>query len=70
MNKDNIQLILRQYNSNFVTHEIVPGVWSINEFSEVVYKMGDQKGALKIEYDEISMKTKLTLTRSGLTFGL
>ena len=31
--------------------------------------MGDQVGTLRIEYDDISMKTKLILTRFGGTSG-
>ena len=31
--------------------------------------MGDHKGTFEIEYDDISMKTKLTLTRFGSAFG-
>ena len=31
--------------------------------------MGDHEGILKVEYDDISMKTKLHLTRFASTFG-
>ena len=31
--------------------------------------MGDHEGALHVEYDDISMKTKLILTCFGGTFG-
>ena len=31
--------------------------------------MGDCAGTLQIEYDDISVKTKLFLTRFGSTFG-
>ena len=31
--------------------------------------MGDHEGILKIEYDDITMKTKLTLLRFGGSFG-
>ena len=31
--------------------------------------MGDHEGTLGIEYDDVTMKTKLILTRSGRTFG-
>ena len=32
--------------------------------------MGDQKGTLRIENDDISLKTKLNLKRFGGTFGV
>ena len=31
--------------------------------------MGDHEGTLKIEYDDLTLETKLILTRFGGTFG-
>ena len=31
--------------------------------------MGDNKGTLQIDFDVISLKTKLILTRLGITYG-
>ena len=62
-------MILKQYNSYFVTYEIPPGIYTLKDISEVVYTKGDHEGTMRIEYDGISMKTKLILIRFGLTFG-
>ena len=51
------QLILKQYKSNFVTHDLSPGIYTIKDISDAVYTMGDHEGTLKFEYDDISMKT-------------
>ena len=64
-----IQLILKQYNSNFVSYELIPGIYTIKDISETVYIMGDHEGSSKIENDDVSMKTKRILTRFGSTFG-
>ena len=69
MNKENFQVISKLYFSNFITYEIPPGTYSIKDFSEVVYTMGDHDGTLQIEYDDISMKTKPILKRFGGSFG-
>ena len=69
LDEDDVQLILKQHNSNFVTYELSPGIYSIEDYSNVVYRMGDHEGTFEIEYDDISMKMKLTLTRFGSTFG-
>ena len=69
LDKDEIQLILKQYNSSFVTYELSPRIYTIKETSEAVYTMGDHEGTIQIEYDDISMKTKLILTPFGSTFG-
>ena len=33
LDEDDLQLVSKQYNSNFVTHEIPPGIYSIEDFS-------------------------------------
>ena len=62
-------MILKEYNSSFVTYKQLPGTYSIRDISEVVYTMGDHEGTLTVEYDDITMKTKLVLTRLKGTFG-
>ena len=69
LNEDDIQLTLKQYNEKIITFEISPGIYKIEDNSKVVYTMRDHKGTLQIEYDDGTMKTKLTLTRFGSTFG-
>ena len=69
LEEDDIQLILKQYNSNFVTYEISPGIYSIQDIAEAVYTVGDHEGTLQIKYDDVTMKTKLILARFGSTFG-
>ena len=56
-------MILKQYVSSFVRYELDPGTYTIEDISEVFYKIGDHKGTLQFEYDDITMKTKLFLTR-------
>ena len=51
LDEDDIQLFLKQQNSNFLTYEIRPSFNSIKDFSEVVYRIGDHEGTLQIKYD-------------------
>ena len=67
--EDNVQIILKQKNSNFSKYPLSRGIYTIKVISEAVYTMGDHDGALQIEYGDISMKTKLILKRFGGTFG-
>ena len=64
-----IQLILKQWNTNFVTYEIDPGKYTIKDLQEAVNPLGDLDGTLKNEFDDFSIRTKLILTRFGGTFG-
>ena len=68
--EDDIQLIFEQYNSNYVTYEIVPGFCSNQDISEAVRTMGDHEGTLKTEYDDINIKTKLISTCFGGNCGM
>ena len=47
LDEDDIQLILKQYNANFVTYELHPGTYTIEELQEALYLLGDHKGTLK-----------------------
>ena len=66
---DNIRLILKQYNEKFITYELDPGNYTIEDLQKAVYPLGDHEGTLQIEYDDLNKKVKLILTRFGGTFG-
>ena len=69
LEEDNIRLILKQYNEKFVTYELDPGNYTIEDLKKAVYPLGDHEGTLQIEYDDLNKKVKLILTRFGETFG-
>ena len=70
LEEDDIRLILKQYNANFVTYELDPGNYTIEDLQKAVYPLGDHEGTLQIKYDDLNKKTKLILTRFGSTFGI
>ena len=45
LDEDYIQLILKQYNSKFVTYELDPGIYTIEDNQEAVYPLGDHEGS-------------------------
>ena len=67
--ENDIQLIIKQYQSNFVTYELSHDTYTIKDVSEAVYTMGEYEGTLQIKYVDIAMKTKIILNRFGSTFG-
>ena len=69
LDEDDIQLILNQNIATFVTYELDPGIYKIQELQEAVHLLGDHEGTLQIEYDDISMKTNFILKRLGGTSG-
>ena len=70
LNEDDVQLISKQYISNFVTFEIPPGIYPIKDLQEPVHPLIDHEGTLKYEYDNNSEKTKVISKRFGGTFGM
>ena len=69
LEEENIRLILRQYNEKFITYELEPGIYTIEDIQKAVYPLGDHEGTLQIEYDDLDKKVKLILTRFADTFG-
>ena len=68
LDEEGIQLILKQYNSYFITYELRPGIYTIQDISHAVGTFSGHEGRLQIEYDNINMKTKINLTRAGESF--
>ena len=62
LDEDDIQLILKQYNSKIVTYELPASIYLNKDTSQFVYTIGRHKGALRIEYDDVSMETELILS--------
>ena len=69
LEEDNIRLILKQYNEKFVTYELDPGNYTVEDLQKAVYPLGDHENTLQIEYDDINKRVKLILTRFGRSFG-
>ena len=69
LDEEDIQLILKHYNTNFVTCELGPSNYAIEDLQEAVYSLSDHEETLQTEYDDLNKKTKPILTRFGSTFG-
>ena len=68
LDEDDTRLILKQYNANFVTYELDPGNYAIEDLQKVVYPFGDHERTLQIENVDLNKKSKPILTRFGSTF--
>ena len=72
LDEKDIQLILKEYNSHFITYELSPGIYTIQDISDAVHTFSGHTEIIEIDYDDISMKTKLILkyNDSRENFGL
>ena len=68
--QDDIKLVLDEYNSNFVTYELVPGIYRYRDMAEALYYILESEypssgSEILIRLDDITRKTKLVV-RSGI----
>ena len=68
--EDDIKLVLDEYNSNFITYELEPGIYTFKDISEALFNIlqTEYPGSSNvniIEYDHITGKTKLVV-RDGI----
>ena len=68
--EDDIKLVLDEYNSNFITYELEPGIYTFKDISEALFNIIQFEypgpgNVIDIEYDDITMKTKLVV-QSGI----
>ena len=69
--EDDIKLVLDEYNSNFITYELAPGIYSYRDIAEAVFYIlqpdyQQSNSEILIRLDDITRKTKLVV-RSGIT---
>ena len=63
--EEDFQLLLKEYNSHFITYELTPGIYSIQDISDTIQTFSDHMQTIQVEYDDISMKTKIILKYIG-----
>ena len=68
--EDDIKLVLDEYNSSFITYELEPGIYTFKDISEALFNIiqfeyPGPSNVIDIEYDDITMKTKLVVN-SGI----
>ena len=72
LDEEDVQLILEEYNSHFITYELTPGIYTIQDISNAIHTFSGHSEIIQIEYDNISMKTKFILKfkNNRYAFGL
>ena len=64
--EDDVKLVLDEYKSSFITHEVQPGIYTFKDISEALLNIlqieyPGPSNVIDIEYDDITMKTKLVV---------
>ena len=61
LDEEDIQLILKEYNSHFITYELTPGIYTIQDISDAIQTFSGHEETIQLEYDDISMRTTIVL---------
>ena len=64
--QDDVKLVLDEYNTSFITYELDPGIYTFKDISEALFNVLHSEypgpsNVIDIEYDEITMKTKMVV---------
>ena len=59
--KEIFSYFYKQYNSHFITYELTPEIYTYQDFSNTIHTFSGHSEILQIEYDDITMKTKIIL---------
>ena len=70
--EEDIQLILKENNSHFITYELSQGIYTIPDVSDAVHTFSGHTEDIENKYNDISMKTRIILKYKDLreNFGL
>ena len=61
LDEEDIQLILKEYNSHFITYQLPPGIYLIQDIFDPINTFSGHMETIQIKYDDISMKSKILL---------
>ena len=61
LDDEDIRLILEEYNSHFITYELTPGIYTIQDISDAIQTFSGHQETIQLEYDDISMRTTIVL---------
>ena len=61
LDEEDIQLILKEYNSHFITYELTPGIYKIQDISDAIQTFSGHQETIQLIYDDNSMRTTIVL---------
>ena len=61
LDEEDIQLILKEYNSHFITYDLTPGIYTIQDISDAIQTFSGHEETIQLEYDDIIMRTTFVL---------
>ena len=59
LDEEDIQLILKEYNSYFITYQLTPGIYIMQDFSDAIKTFSGHEVTIESEYDDITKRATI-----------
>ena len=61
LDEEDIQLILKEYNSHSITFQLTPGIYTMQDIPNAIKTFSGHEETIELEYDDISMRATIVL---------
>ena len=61
LDEEDIQLILKAYNSHFVTYQLTPGIYTMQDISDAIKTFSGHEETIELVYDDITRRATIVL---------
>ena len=61
LDEEDIQLILKEYNSHFITYQLTPGIYTMQDFSGAIKTFTGHEVTIELEYDDVTKRATIVL---------
>ena len=61
LDDEDVQLILKEYNSHFITNELTPGIYTIQDITDAIQTFSGHQETIQLEYDDNSKRATINL---------
>ena len=59
LDEEDIRLILKEYNSHFITYQLAPGIYTMQDISKAIKTFSGHEEIIELEYDDINMRATI-----------
>ena len=61
LDEEDIQLILKEYNSHFITYQLTPGIYTMQDISDAIKTFSGPEVTIELVYDDITRRATIVL---------
>ena len=61
LDEEDIQLILKEYNSHFITYHLTPGIYTMQDISDAIKTFSGHEVTIELAYEDITKRARIVL---------